>query len=180
MWDRKYVFFTKRKETSVSSENWICSHQQPGANALWDYPNSLPQGCVGFHQASLLATLRNHTVSLPLHASYWSLNSLQLAVVIFYEASAIFYSVPMVWVIQKRVMQEGRSKQSIFLLRGWEDPTTLLSVTSLLRDADAVSACLLVSQASSHKRRSKELNTYGLVTRSLMKAIIMLSNTWSI
>lgn len=80
----------------------------------------------------------------------------------------------------ERVMQEGRSKQSIFLLRGWGDPTTLLSVTSLLSDADAVSPCLLVSLASSHKRRLKELNTYDLVTRSLMKAIIMLSNTWSI
>lgn len=104
----------KRKETSVSSENWICSHQQPGANALWDYPNSLPQGCVGFHQASLLATLCIHTASLPLHTSYWSLNSLQLAVVIFYEASAIFYSMPMVWVIQKKSHAGGEEQAEHF------------------------------------------------------------------
>ena len=73
-------------------------------------------------------------------------------------------------------MQEGRSKQSSFLLRGCEGPTTLLSVISLLRDADAVSTFLLVSLASSHKGRLKELNTYGLATGSLRKAMIMLSN----
>lgn len=174
----------KRKETSVSSEEWICSHQQPGADALWDYPNSLPHGCVGFHQASLLATLHLHTVSLLLHASYWSLNSLRFSRShLLWSFSNLLHHAHGLSNPEKESCRRRGASSAVFstalLLRGWEGPTTLLSVMSLLRDADAVSTFLLVSLAPSHKGRLKELNTCGLATRSLRKAMIMLSSIWS-
>lgn len=173
----KDIFFRKKKEASVSSENWICSHQQPGADALLNYPNPLPQGWVGFHQASLLAMLHLHTVSL-LHASYWSLN-FSLAGLIFYETSAIFYTMPIVWVSQKKSRQRRGASRAVFsialLLRVWEGPTPLLSVVSSLRH----SKFLLVS-LTYHKGRLKELNTYGFTRGSLRKAMIMFSNIWNV
>jgi len=168
----------KRKETSVSPENWICSHQQPGADALRDYPNSLAQGCVGFHQVSLLVTLRLHTVSL-LHTSRWSLNSLQFSMSpLLRRFSSLLHHAHSLSNPEKDTCRKRGENRAVYstalLMRDRVDPTTLLSY--ILRDADAVSTSLLVSLASSHEGRLKELNTYGLATGSLRKAMTMLSN----
>lgn len=108
VWDLKYIFFMKRKETSVSSENWICFLS---ATRCWCF--------MGLHKlfttwlcrlSPILCTYYSpspQSVSSYTHHTGHSILS-GLAGVIFYEASAIFYSMSIVWVIQKRVMQEGR------------------------------------------------------------------------
>lgn len=167
----------KRKETSVSSENWICFLS---ATRCWCFMG-LPKLFTTWlcRLSTILSTYyppSPQSVSSYTHHTGHSILS-GSAAVIFYEASADFYSMPMVWVIQKRVIQEGRPSKAVFFWEA-EGPTTLLSFTYLLRDADAASPFLLVSLECFHKGRLKELNTYGLATGSLKKFIIMLANIW--
>lgn len=101
------------KKQQLAQKTGFVSYQQPGACALWDYPNSLPHGCLSFHQYSLSPESGS---SYTHHTGHSVLSG--FAAVILYEASAIFYSVPMVWVIQKS-HAGWETLQSSFLLRGW-------------------------------------------------------------
>lgn len=177
VWDLKYIFFMKRKETSVSSENWICFLS---ATRCWCFMG-LPKLFTTWlcRLSPILSTYYSpspQSVSSYTHHTGHSILS-GLAGVIFYEASAISYSMSIVWVIQKRVMQERWPSKAVFF---WEAgaPTTLLSVIYLLRDADIASTFLLVSLESFHKGRLKELNAYSLATGSLKKVMTMLANIW--
>lgn len=154
------------KKQQLAQKTGFVSYQQPGACALWDYPNSLPHGCLSFHQYSLSPESGS---SYTHHTGHSVLSG--FAAVILYEASAIFYSVPMVWVIQKS-HAGWETLQSSFLLRGW-GPTHCAFFTHLLRDSEqAASNFLLVSLECFHKGMLKELNACCSATGSLKKVMI--------
>lgn len=78
--------------------------------------------------------------------------------------------------MQKKSHAGGEGQAEQFSSERLRGPNCSALCMSLFRHADAFSAFLLVSLASSYEGRLRELNTYGLATGSLRKAVTMLSN----
>lgn len=167
----------KRKETSVSSENWICFLSAARCWCFMGLPKLFTTWLCRLSPVfSTYYSPRPQPLSSYTHHTGHSILS-GLAAVIPYEASVIFYA--MVWVIQNKAMQEGRPSKAVFFWEA-EGTTTLLSVTHFLRDPDTASTFLLVSLERVHKGMLKELNVYCLATGSLKKVMIMPANIWDI